>query len=98
MQTSNTLQVLCGDRALEQLKKVIPPDNLISRLGGNSEYDPYVTDLGFPLDVYPGMDTFSSKDCFNTSTSLKAETRNGSAESTLTSDSLDVDFEEKKTR
>jgi hypothetical protein len=83
--------VLCGERALEQLKEVIPPDNLISRLGGNSEYDPCVNDLGFPVHEYTSTDISATDlDTFNTSNSLKAETRHASAESTLTTVSMET--------
>lgn len=71
------LQVLSGEQALEQLKDVIPPENLISRLGGKSEYDPCVTDLGFPI---------TKQD----SDSLKSSTPYGSAKSSLTTVSMDI--------
>ena len=71
------LQILSGDQGLEQLKEVIPPVNLISRLGGKSEYDPSVTDLGFPV-TNQGRET------------SKLSTPFSSAQSSFTTASMDI--------
>lgn len=82
MQIDLRLQVFSGDHALQQLKLVIPPENLISRLGGSSQFDPCVTDLGFPL----------SRKCAENAENgeLKADNRHDSAKSTQTNMYMDV--------
>ena len=77
--------MLSGDQALDQLKLVIPPENLIARLGGSSQFDPCQTDLGFPISGQ------SDQQCTeNSAKSLSAGTRYGSAESAMTAVSMDV--------
>ena len=69
----------------EPLKLVIPPGNLISRLGGSSQFDPCETDFGFPINGQ------KDQQCAETSAkSLNSGPRYGSAESSMSDVCLDV--------